>query len=105
MWLSEAGCHETVQAAWGAKLARPALSQVGGKKIKTCQRDLKWWSTSTKFFNNISRTLKEKKYLLKLAEEVAQRGCSFDRVLDIRKKISVSLGQEEKLWQQRSHAR
>lgn len=71
------------------------------EKIKTCQRVLKWWNT--KAFNNISRTLKEKKYLLKLAEEAAQRGCSFDRVADLKKEISVLLDQEENLWQQRSH--
>ena len=54
-------------------------------------------------FNNISRALKEKKYLLKLAEEAAQKGCPFDRVADLKKEILELLGQEEKLWQQRSY--
>ncbi|KAL0014227.1 hypothetical protein SO802_001296 [Lithocarpus litseifolius] len=89
------------QAAWGDALMCPTLSLVG-EKIKKCQRELKWWSS--KHFKNISQTLKEKKHLLKDAEEDAQRGGPFDRVLAIKKDISVLLVQEEKLWQQRSHA-
>lgn len=45
----------------GGQTSKACVESSRGKKIKTCQRDLKWWSTSTKFFNNISRTLKEKK--------------------------------------------
>lgn len=31
VWLSENGCHEMVQAAWGAELDRLMLKQVGEK--------------------------------------------------------------------------
>lgn len=100
-WLSEDGCHETIKAAWGAELRSPTMSLVG-KKRKQCQRELRWWSSQ--HFNNITRTLKEKKHLLRCAEEAAQKGGPLDRVLAIKNDISVLLAQEEKLWQQRSHA-
>ena len=60
------------------------------KKIKKCQKELKWWSS--KHFYNISRTLKEKKHQLKCAEEAAQRGGLFECVSAIKKDILVLLG-------------
>ena len=51
---------------------------------------------------NITRLLKEKKELLKKAEEVATVGGSMNRVLRLKKEINDLLSREEKMWKQRS---
>ena len=55
-------------------------------------------------FGNVTRSLKEKKDLLRVAEEEAIRGGSFSRVQRLKLDISKLLVKEEQLWKQRSRA-
>lgn len=87
-WLSEVGCHEIVKAAWGAELMSPTMNQVG-KKIKLCQRDLKWWSS--RFFKNISWTLNEKKYLLSLPKKLHRREVHLTMYYTLRRRFRCCL--------------
>ena len=52
----------------------------------------------------MSKTLVEKKNLLKVAEAVAIRGRDVDVFLKLKFEIHYLLQLEEKLWQQQSHA-
>ena len=49
---------------------------------------------------NITRLLKEKKELLRMAEEAAIVGRSMNRVLRLKKEINDFLSKEEKMWKQ-----
>lgn len=71
-------------------------------KIETCKRQLMQWSKLT--ICNVSKTLAEKKNLLKQVKAVAVRGRDVDVFLKLKFEIHDLLRLEEKLWQQRSHA-
>ena len=55
-------------------------------------------------FGNVTRSLREKKELLRLVEEEAIRGGSFPHVQRLKKEISKLLVKEEQMWKQRSRA-
>ena len=101
MWLEEEGCRDTVESAWLFDAPGQAMSRVEGK-ISHCQAKLKWWSRIA--IGNITRLLKEKKELLRKAEEVAIAGGSINKVLRLKKEINDLLSKEEKMWKQRSRA-
>ena len=50
------------------------MSRVEGK-VERCHKNLKWWSKVA--FGNVTRSLREKKDLLRVAKEEAIRGGSF----------------------------
>nr|POE54017.1 lectin 1 [Quercus suber] len=64
----EEGCRDTVEAAWLFDAPGQAMARVEGK-ISHCQAKLKWWSRVE--IGNITRLLKEKKELLRKADEAA----------------------------------
>ena len=49
-------------------------------------------------FGNVTRSLRMKRELLRLAEEEAIRGGSFSRVQRLKKEISKLLVSEEQMW-------
>ena len=71
-------------------------------KIETCKQQLMQWSKLT--ICNVSKTLAEKKNLLKQVDAAAVRGRDVDVFLKLKFEIHDLLRLEEKLWQQRSHA-
>ena len=71
-------------------------------KIETCKQQLMQWSKLT--ICNVSKTLAEKKNLLKQVKAAAVRGRDVDVFLKLKFEIHDLLRLEEKLWQQRSHA-
>lgn len=71
-------------------------------KIETCKQQLMQWSKLT--ICNVSKTLAEKKNLLKQIKAAAVRGRDVDVFLKLKFEIHDLLRLEEKLWQQRSHA-
>ena len=64
-------------------------------KISHCQAQLKWWSQVA--IGNITRLLKEKKELLRKAEDEAIRGRSINRVTRLIREINDLLSKEEKM--------
>nr|POF25158.1 putative ribonuclease h protein [Quercus suber] len=81
MWLEEEGCRDTVELAWGVDVPGHEMARVEGK-ITHCQSKLKWWSRVA--VGNITRLLKEKKDLLRKAEEEAIAGRSMNQASRIR---------------------
>lgn len=71
-------------------------------KIEACKQQLTQWSKLT--ICNVSKTLAEKKNLLKQVKAAAVRGRDVDVFLKLKFEIHDLLRLEEKLWQQRSHA-
>ena len=71
-------------------------------KIETCKQQLMQWSKLT--ICNVSKTLAEKKNLLKQVKAAAVRGRDVDVFLKLKFEIHDLLRLEEKLWQQQSHA-
>ena len=55
-------------------------------------------------FGNVTRSLREKKDLLRVAKEEVIRGGSITRVQRLKKEISKLLVKEEQRWKQRSRA-
>ena len=84
VWLTEEGCHTTVEAAWRINPCRSSMVKVE-EKLKICQKDLKWWSRRS--FGNITCALVEKKNLLKQAEALAMLGGDSSRVVSLKKEI------------------
>ena len=99
MWLEEDGCMDTVKSAWRYNATSLAMARVKGK-ITNCQTKLKWWSRLV--IGNITRLLKEKKLLLRKAEDAATIGRSMNWVLSLKREINDLLSKEEKMWKQRS---
>ena len=93
MWMEEEGCGPAVEDVWMIEISGYPMAQVEGK-IRRYQKNLKWWS----------RALKEKKELLKKAEDAAIQGGSLVKVQRLKKEINDLLVKEEKLWRQRSRA-
>ena len=72
-------------------------------KVDRCRRNLKWWSKVA--FGNVTRDLKKKKELLRMAEADAIRGGGcYARVVRLKKEISKLLVREELMWKQRSRS-
>ena len=71
IWMEDEGCHESIEAAWRADFLDGLMHKVE-EKFKLCQKTLSWWSREK--FGNITRTLNEKKRLLKAVEKAATRG-------------------------------
>ena len=71
-------------------------------KIEACKQQLMQWSKLT--ICNVSKTLAEKKNLLKQVKAAAVRGRDVDVFLKLKFEIHDLLRLEEKLWQQQSHA-
>ena len=69
------------------------------EKFKLCQKTLSWWSREK--FGNITRTLNEKKRLLKAVEDAATRGGDFQQVVSLKREENILLSQEEKMRHQR----
>ena len=99
--MDEEGRGQVVEDAWMSEISSYPMARVEGK-IRRCQKNLKWWSREN--FGNVTRALKEKKELLRKAEDAAIRGGSLVKVQRLKKEISDLLVKEEKLWRQRSRA-
>ena len=69
MWMEEEGCGPAVEDAWMIEISGYPMAQVEGK-IRRCQKNLKQWS----------RALKEKKELLRKAEDAAIQDGSLVKV-------------------------
>ena len=95
------GCMDTVESAWRYNATGHAMARVEGK-ISKCQTKLKWWSRVA--IGNITWLLKEKKLLLRKAEDAATTGGPMNRVLRLKREINDLLSKEEKMWKQRSQA-
>lgn len=78
MWLEEDGCVEIVESAWRYNATGHAMARVK-RKITYCQTKLKWWSRVA--IGNITWLLKEKKLLLRKAEDATTTGGSMHWVL------------------------
>ena len=70
-----------------------AMSRVEGK-ISYFQSKLKWWSRVT--IRNITSLLKEKKEMLRKAEDAEMAGRSMNRIRRLKKEINNLLSKEEK---------
>ncbi|XP_030923315.1 uncharacterized protein LOC115950217 [Quercus lobata] len=99
MWMKDEGCREVIEDAWSYVHQGNPMSRVEGK-VERCRKNLKWWSKVA--FDNVTRSLRKKKELLRLAEVEAIRGGSFSRVQRLKKEISKLLVSEEQMWRQRS---
>ena len=97
MWLEEEGCVDTIESAWHYNEIGHAMARVEGK-ITKCQTKLKWWSHVA--IGNITRLLKEKKLLLRKAEDAATAGGPMNQVLRLKREINDLLSKEEKMWKQ-----
>ena len=98
MWMKDEGCREVIKDAWSYVHLGNPMSRVEGK-VDRCRKSLKWWSKVA--FGNVTRNLRKKKELLRLAEVEAIRGGSFSRVQRLKKEISKLLVSEEQMWKQR----
>ena len=67
-------CREVIEDAWSHVYHGSPMSRVEGK-VERCHKNLKWWSKVA--FGNVTRSLREKKDLLRVAKEEAIRGGSF----------------------------
>ena len=101
LWLENSGCHDTVERAWRMVSSVISMTSVM-TKIEACKQQLTQLSKLT--ICNVSKTLAEKKNLLKQVEAAAVRGRDVDVFLKLKFEIHNLLRLEEKLWQQRSHA-
>ena len=97
--MKDEGCREAIEDAWSHVYQGNPMSRVEGK-VDRCHKILKWWSKVA--FGNVTRSLREKKELLRLAEEEAIRVGSFSHVQRLKKEISKLLVKEEQMWKQRS---
>ena len=70
-----------------------AMSRVEGK-ISYFQSKLKWWSRVA--IRNITSLLKEKKEMLRKAEDAEMAGRSMNRIRRLKKEINNLLSKEEK---------
>ena len=70
------------------------MSRVKGK-VERCCKNLKW--PSKVHFGNVIRSLREKKELLRVAEEEAIRSESISQVQRLKKEISKLLVREEQM--------
>lgn len=99
IWMEDEGCHESIEAAWRADFLDGLMHKVE-EKFKLCQKTLSWWSREK--FGNITRTLNEKKRLLKAVEKAATRGGGdFQQVVSLKREENILLSQEEKMRHQR----
>ncbi|KAL0003477.1 hypothetical protein SO802_017258 [Lithocarpus litseifolius] len=101
MWMKEAGCRDTIVAAWGP----PSLDSdmvLASSKINQCGVKLVEWSRTS--FGSIKRQIAEASRLLALAEEVAARGAAYDQVQSLKVHINELLDQESMMWIQRARA-
>ena len=94
MWMKDKGCREVIEDAWSHVHQGNPMSRVEGK-VDRCHKNLEWWSKVA--FGNVTRSLRMKKELLRLAEEEAIRGGSFSRVQRLKKEISKLLVSEEQM--------
>ena len=97
MWMKDEGRRDAIEDAWSHVFQGNPMSRVEGK-VDRCRKNLKWWSKVA--FGNVTRSLREKKELLRLAEEETIRGGSFPHVQRLKKEISKLLVKEEQMWQQ-----
>ncbi|KAL0006196.1 hypothetical protein SO802_013757 [Lithocarpus litseifolius] len=99
MWLSDDRCGKTVEAAWtSTKCPNPSNAIL--KKVAKCEQDLTWWNNNC--FENVRRTLAEKKKLLVAAEVEAMRTGINSYVCLLKAEINVLIDKESRLWSQRS---
>ena len=101
MWLEEDGCMDTVESTRRYNATSHAMARVE-RKITNCQTKLKWWSCVA--IGNITWLLKEKKLLLRMAEDAATTRGSMNQVLRLKREINDLLSKEEKMWKQQSRA-
>ena len=96
MWLKEADCHTTVEAAWVNSIFSPNPMSVVEANLRTFQDKLREWSSGS--FGNITRNIIDKKRQVKEAEKEAIRGIGVDRLHFLKAELRDLLISEEKLW-------
>ena len=97
LWLDNSGCHDTVERDWLMVSLVISMTSVM-TKIEACKQQLTQWSKLT--ICNVSKTLAEKKNLLKQVKAAAVRGRDVDVFLKLKFEIHDLLRLEEKLRQQ-----
>ena len=75
LWLDNSGCHDTVERDWLMVSLVISMTSVM-TKIEACKQQLTQWSKLT--ICNVSKTLAEKKNLLKQVKAAAVRGRDVD---------------------------
>ncbi|KAK7829313.1 hypothetical protein CFP56_029559 [Quercus suber] len=99
MWLSDDKSGETVEAAW-TSTESPNPSSTILKKVAKCEQDLTWWNNNC--FENVRRTLADKKKLLAATEVEAMRTENNSQVRLLKTEVNVLIDRESRLWSQRS---
>ena len=100
VWLKEADCHTTVEAAWVNSIFSPNPMSVVEANLRNYQDKLREWSRGS--FRDITCNIMDKKRPVKEAEKEAIRGIGVDHLHFLNTELRDSLISEEKLWQQRS---
>ena len=95
LWLENSGYHDTVVRAWMSDSSVFTMESVM-TKINACRISLMQWSKSS--ICNVSKSLAEKKHLLKQVEAVAICGKGMEAFLKIKSEVQDLLRIEEKLW-------
>lgn len=72
MWLKEAECHTTVEAAWVNSIFSPNPMSVVEANLRTFQDKLREWSRGS--FGNITRNIVDKKRQVKEAKKGSDKG-------------------------------
>ena len=70
-------------------------------KIRNCHQELRKWSRNN--FEHITRELKRKIEMLRVAKEEPMCGGDHGNVLNLRKEVQFLLSQEECMWRQSTH--
>lgn len=84
LWLENSGCHDTVQRAWMTDSSIFPMESVM-TKIDVCQTHVMQWSESS--ICNVSKSLTEKKHLLKQAEATTISGKGTEAFLKLKSEI------------------
>ena len=100
MWLKDAACHTTMEAAWVNSIFSPNPMSVVKANLRTCQDKLCEWSKGS--FGNITHNIIDKKRQVKNAEKEAIRGNDVNCLHSLKAELRDLLISEEKLRQQRS---
>ena len=97
VWLKDAACHTTMEAAWVNSIFSPNPMSVVKANLRTCQDKLREWSKGS--FGNITHNIIDKKRQVKNAEKEAIRGNDVDCLHSLKAELRDLLISEEKLRQ------
>jgi hypothetical protein len=98
-WMIDEGCETTIKTAWESSQRGTRMFNVW-HKLKECKRQLGEWSR--KSFGSLKKKIERVKQKIQQAEALAIQDREHVNINGLRRELNSLLGQEEKMWRQRS---